>query len=117
MLSRVFGEGLPHKVSVYVPSTTDVRESLDSEAANKVVDSVRRYLANLFGGATAVSAEGSWVAQDGTLVTEKVTIVYAFTPQLTRAQLLDIKRYATQLKRELGQEAIAVEIDSKLFFV
>ncbi len=117
MVDRVFGQGFHHRVAVYVPGTTAVREALTKETAERYVLRVQRSMAKRFGGATAFSASGGWVSQSGYLVTEQVTIVYSFSESLSTGDLIFIKKLATYLKRELRQEAVAVEIDGELVFV
>lgn len=113
----VFGKGLKHFVAIYVPSTVNVDKALDENTANAAIESALRFLSTQFGGATALRANGGWVASDGSLVTESVTVVYAYAAKLSRQQLRDIKAYALGLKAQLGQEAIAVAINRKLHFV
>ncbi len=117
MKADVFGKGLTNKVSLYVPSTVDIRQSLTESATEEYVNRSLRFLANLFGGATALSAQGAWEAQSGDLVTEQVTIVYAFSDTLTSDHLTAVRQFCEALKRELRQEAVAVEINGELFFV
>jgi len=74
-------------------------------------------MASEFGGATSVPARGVWLSADGTLVTEDVTIVYSFTENLSKEQLERVRVFCLNLKQELEQEAIAVEIAGKLRFV
>ena len=95
----------------------NVSKTLDGSAADKLVSRGLRFLSESFGGATVLTARGSWVAQDGKVIIEQLTIVYAFTPRLTRAKLRTVKQFALTLKAELGQEAVALEINDKLFFV
>lgn len=115
--ARVFGEGLANKVTLYIPSTTDVDSKLSEDAAAEVVNRAARLLADRFGGATAVPAQGAWVAESGKLVVERITLVYAFSGKLTTDDLESIKLFCEALKVELKQEAIAVEINGVLAFV
>lgn len=116
-VAEVFGSGLTHKVSVYVPSTVDVNQSLNESAAKEIIHRVQREMSNLFGGATAITTEGAWVSQSGELVTEQVTVVYSFADVLASDVLVQIKTLAESLKVELKQESVAVEIDGMLVFV
>ena len=75
MKNLKFKFDLDSKVSIYVPSTTDVNVPVDnSEYVRKVITK----LASMFGGATASRAVGGWVAATGETIIEDVTIVYAF---------------------------------------
>ena len=114
---QVFGDGLNHRVTLYVPSTENVKIKLSEVASRQFVERTLRFLSELFGGATAVQASGSWLAGNGGLVIESVTLVYSFTITLNVDSLQAIRQYAVQIRDELGQEAVAVEIDGKLYFV
>lgn len=116
-IAKVFGDGLGNKVALYVPSTADVDQALSESAAKEVVNRSLRLFSDLFGGATAVPASGAWVASDGELVVESVTIVYSFSGELTTDSLTKIKLFCEALKAELGQEAIALEVNGALVFV
>jgi hypothetical protein len=113
-VAQVFGtSGWEHKVTLYIPSTTDVDKHLSADTAKDVVTRAKRLLANIFGGATAISAEGSWLSGE-TLVDESVTLVYAFSNELTEDALSKIRLFCEELKSELRQDAIALEIDNRL---
>lgn len=116
-VNGVFNEGLPHRVTIYVPSTINVDAALDSETAERLVEDTLRFLSSLFGGATAPQSRGAWVSNTGVLVIESVTQVYANSRQLSHEVLVQIKTYVVELRERLGQEAIAVELDGTLFFV
>lgn len=111
------GSGLKHRVAVYVPSTTNVNVRLDERTALEWENSALTLLSTLFGGATAMPVRGGWVTNEGTLVTENVTIVYAFVNDLTTDSLLKVREFVLRMKVALGQEAVAVEIDGQLLFV
>lgn len=116
-ISKVFGAGWTNKVTLYVPSTADVDRPLDANTAEAIVTRSLRLLATLFGGATAIRAQGAWLTENGRLVLEGTTLVYAFSEQLTTDDLTTVKAFCEALKAELGQEAVAVEINGDLRFV
>ena len=116
MYGEVFGQGLSERVAVYVPSTFGVADKADSALVQNWIIATHRFLAGQFGGATSQLALGSWVADSGLLVTEDVTIVYAYAARLTRADLGAIKTYAISLKQAFRQETVAIEINGSLFF-
>lgn len=117
MFAEVFGSGLSNKVALYVPSTLNVTEQADDALVSGWVTKTHVFLAGLFGGATSQLALGSWITANGELVTEKVTIVYAYADSLTREHLTALKAYALDLKQALKQEAIAVDLNGILFFI
>lgn len=118
VLEWVFGrQWLGQRVAVYVPSTRAVNEPLTTETAEAVVERTARFFSHLFGGATAQPAVGYYVASDGTLVIENITIVYAYTRRLSRHQRQAVFDYCEVLKAELGQELVTVEVNGKIRFV
>jgi hypothetical protein len=117
-LQWVFGsQWLGNRVAVYVPSTYNVNQVLTNEAAERVVGETARFLSQLFGGATSQTATGYYVASDGTLVTEEVTIVYSYTRRLSRNDRKAVFDYCRDLKLRLGQELVTVEVNGKLRFL
>lgn len=116
-MNEVFGTAFSHRVSIYVPGTQGVSGELSADARADVLNETLRLLGGLYGGATAVEARGAWVASDGTLVIETVTVVTSYTDKRDVAKARIVKRYCEQLRERLGQEAIAVEVNGKLYFV
>lgn len=108
---------LTHSVAVYVPSTRDVDTPLAEAEIKALVQRTGEFLTERFGGATAVVGTGYYVAKDGRLVTELVTRVYAFSSQVTTSDRLAVIEYAAQLRDEIGQESVSVEVDNKLRFI
>lgn len=106
---------LNHAVAIFVPSTMDVNQTTDNAAQ---VQATLAFLGNLFGGATSSDAEGVWRSEDSGLVTEQVTIVRTFVAKKALDQHIDdVIGFAADLKKEMKQEAIAVDIDNQLVLV
>lgn len=108
---------LSHVVKVYVPSTVKGDIPITEEAHQKYVDQALTQLSEWFGGATAIPGEGAWVDDNGKLIKEKVTIVYAFTDRLDKNAINQVVGYAQKLKDDLAQSAISLEVDGKLYFI
>lgn len=106
-----------NRVALYVPSTSDINKKLPPESAARAVNATMRLLSRLFGGATAMPANGAWLASNGELVVENVTIVYAYAAELGVETMNEIRYYASAMRRVLGQDAIALEINSGLEFI
>lgn len=103
------------KVSVYVPSTVNVNESVDNSA--QVMDVITK-LSKLFGGATASKAVGGWVCENGQTVVENVTIVYAFcTSEQLNNNIDEVIAICENLRDSMKQEAISLEINGQLGFI
>ena len=115
MKSLKFKFDLDSKVAIYVPSTINVNEETDNTA--QVLRIIRR-LSELFGGATASDAVGGWVSESGETVIEKVKIVYSFcTSDQLKEHISTIIEICEELKTEMSQEAITLEINGQVKFV
>lgn len=103
------------EVAIFVPSTINVNEAIDN---TQFVKTTLAKMSCLFGGATAQSAFGGWVAEGGNLVTEKVTIVYAnCTSEQLENNIAECVDYAKQLCKQMSQECISVRVNGKLGFI
>ena len=106
---------LNHSVALFVPSTMDVDQSVDNRAQ---VQETLSFFGNLFGGATSSNAEGAWRSEDSGIVTEQVTIVKTFVSRKALDTYLDeVFSFASQLKVNMKQEAVAVSVDNRLILV
>lgn len=113
VLSNLFE--LSSNVKIYVPSTIDVDQETDNQA---MVEHVETVLAGYFGGATAMQALGSWLAQNGKLVFEKVTVVQSYcTEEQLNSHIEDVVNLALYVKKEMSQEAVSLEVNNKLYLV
>lgn len=106
---------LSSSVKIYVPSTIDVNQSFDSP---EWIDKTLKFLASCFGGSTATKALGAWVSTNGELVKERVTVVFSYASQPDLETNIDeIYNFCLTMKKALGQEAIALEVNNELYFV
>jgi hypothetical protein len=107
---------LPERIAIYVPSTVNVNEPASAEIVQNWVTETRRFLSTEFGGATSIAAIGSWNS-NGVVITEDVTIVYAFASKLTDVETDKVFAFAAALRDTFSQEAVSVEINGKLVLV
>lgn len=115
MKTLKFKFDLDSKVAIYVPSTLNVNEQTDN--TEQVLQIIRK-LSQLFGGATASDAVGGWVAENGQTVIEQVKIVYSFcTSDQLKENFCEILQICEDLKNEMSQEAITLEINGQVKFV
>lgn len=106
---------LPERVALYVPSTQDVAHATDNAAQ---VERVARDFCGWFGGATAQQSAGYWMSDAAGLVREAVTIVYAAcTAAQLREHLPDVLQLAQQIKQDMAQEAVSVELNGALYII
>ena len=103
------------RVAVYVPSTVDVNQATDNA---EQVDGTLRLLSSLFGGATAADAMGCWLSDAGSLIKERITVVYAYcsSDQIKEA-IEQVLSHAESIKQAMKQESVAIEVNGELYFV
>lgn len=106
---------LNKKVSIYVPSTMHDKPAPEN-IVNYYVNDTLKKLSQLFGGATATRAIGSWYSSElGKLITENITICYAYCEDYNRDDLVAI---CENLKTVFQQESVSLELsDQGLIFV
>lgn len=106
---------LPQRVALYVPGTQGPATATDNAAQ---VERVAREFCSWFGGATAQQSTGYWMSDAAGLVREAVTIVYAAcTAAQIREHLPDVLQLAQQIKAEMQQEAVSVELNGALYII
>ena len=102
-------------VKIYVPSTVNVNDRADNK---KQVDNALSFLSDKFGGATSYEALGCWKSPTEGLVKEQVTVCESFTDSSgLQSHTSTLIKYCELLKEEMSQEAIALEVNNKLYFV
>lgn len=106
---------LKSKITVYVPATVSVNQEIDNAA---YVERVARTLSACFGGATASPVRGYWVSDSGELVKESTTMIFAYCSTADAEKYIDdVVSLCYELKREMGQEAIALEYNGEMYFI
>jgi CRP-like cAMP-binding protein len=109
--------GRTNAISLYIPTTVDVNAALDT---TPYVERTLAFLGQRFGGATTTTmkARGVWNSAEVGLVSEDIHIVRSYATQADLdAHLQQILDYVEQLKHELRQEAMAVEINQRLMLI
>jgi len=106
---------LKSKVTVYVPSTTDIDREVDTR---HYIDTVASLLSSCFGGATSTPCIGYWNSDTKGLVKEKTTQVFAYADTESLERHLDsIIDYCVVMKETLKQDAIAFELNNQMYFI
>lgn len=106
---------LGSKITIYVPSTVDV----DKQVSNtKYVSAVAEKLSVLFGGATSTPARGYWVSENGKLVKESTTLVFAYADtQALEKHIDEVVELCEWLRNEMTQETVALELNGEMYFI
>ncbi len=104
-----------NQISLFIPTTYDVDKPLDT---SKYIDETLTFLGQRFGGATSEEVKGIWNSNEIGLVGERLYKVhtYATTPDLQK-YLNEVIEYMKQMKEELKQEAMALEINQRLTLI
>ena len=106
---------LSSKVTVYVPSTMDIDKPVDTSA---YIDNCATLLSNCFGGATSTETLGYWTSPTMGLVKERSTMVFAYcTDTDLQAHIEKVIDFCENMKTELKQDAIALEINGEMYFI
>ena len=113
--TNVLSYNMDNKVSVYVPSTVNVNKRIDNK---KQVMAIIKQMSLLFGGATSYECVGGWVADNGDIVTEQVNIVYSFCDKKSlNNNLANVINICQQIKKDMKQEAVTLEVNGKATFI
>jgi hypothetical protein len=103
------------QVKIYVPSTVDVNKSFDS---SEWIEKAMSELSSYFGGSTSSKALGAWISGKGDLVKEDVTVVFSYATQAQLEINIDkVYEFCLEMKKELLQESIALEVNGELYLV
>lgn len=106
---------LSSKITVYVPSTTDIDKVIDN---TEYVDTCATLLSNCFGGATSTNTLGYWMSPSAGLVKEKSTMVFAYcTTEDLNKHLDKVVDFCIAMKKELKQDSIALEFNNEMYFI
>ena len=114
--SEIFGrfETMKEYVSIYVPSTVQVDRPINNEL---FVNAVQHEMSKIFGGSSTMEVNGTYLAKNGELVAERVTMVKSFAKEITAEMASQIIALAQYLKQAMGQESVAVEYNGQMVFV
>lgn len=107
------------KLSVYVPSTHNyfIGDNKTVMPANpvireQVVSWIETILANKFGGASTVQLQGSWIdSNNGALIHEDITQVYALVNEVTADTMLLLQNIGQAIKALFNQDSVLVSVD------
>jgi CRP-like cAMP-binding protein len=104
-----------NSLGIIIPTTTNGNEATDTAP---YVDEAMSFMAERFKGATCKEANGIWHSEKLGLVGEVVYIVHSYATSADMNRYLDeLVEYTKKLKRELRQEAMALEVNHKLTLI
>ncbi|MEO0899373.1 MAG: cyclic nucleotide-binding domain-containing protein [Bacteroidota bacterium] len=104
-----------NSIGVYIPSTMDANQYIDT---THYKEKTLNFMAERFGGATCKTGTGVWNSEQLGLIGESVYIIHSYITQTDLNRHLDeVLDYIRGLKKELRQEAMALEINRKLTLI
>lgn len=107
--------GRTNQIGVYIPTTIGVDASADTSS---YVNRTLAFLGKLFGGATSNQAQGVWNSDQVGLVSEQVYVVRTYVTKADMDHYLgQVLEFVEQLKQELQQEAMALEVNQKMMLI
>ena len=106
---------LSSKVTVYIPSTKNINETINN---TEHINNCASLLSECFGGATSTPALGYWMSNTVGLVKESTTMVFAYASDTDlQTNIEKVITFCENLKTELSQDAIALEINGEMYFI
>ena len=104
-----------NSIGIFIPTTLDADQEADT---SQYMDQAMNFMAERFGGATCKTANGVWHSEKLGLIGEVVYIVHSYITQADMNSHLDeVVDYIKTLKKELRQEAMALEVNQKLTLI
>lgn len=105
---------LTHTVGIFIPSSIDTNQNADTSTQ---IEAALQFFDNLFGKTANSEAKDIW-QNSSHPVTEQVVIVRTFVSKQALDSNLDaIIEFAVNLKKDISQEAVAIDIDNQLVLV
>lgn len=102
-------------IGIFIPTTFDVNTYFDT---TPYIDRTLAFLGERFGGATSEEVKGIWNSEEIGLVGETLFKVHAYATSRDIKEYLDeVVEYIREIKKELKQEAMAMEINQKLTLI
>ena len=103
---------------IYVPSTSNVGDTIPKAELDKRVDEVERFVANKFGGYTETETDGGYKSTSGKIIEEDIVKVSVFAKandwkKNEKSVISKVRRWA----KKWGQEAIGFEYEGDLYYV
>jgi hypothetical protein len=106
---------LSSHVRFYVPSTVSANVQVDTA---EIADLVSVRFSEWFGGATRFNALGTWVSPQHGLIKEAVVVVDSYCSEdALNDHAGDVVDLAAEIKDRLKQEAVAIEVNNKLYLI
>ncbi len=102
-------------IGIFIPTTFDVNTHFDT---TPYIDRTLAFLGERFGGATSEEVKGIWNSEEIGLVGETLFKVHTYATSRDLKEYLDeVVEYIREIKKELKQEAMAMEINQKLTLI
>ena len=105
---------LANEVAIFVPSTFG-ESSADPALIARIIDQALVELSSVNGGATVTNGIGAWIASDGKLIKEEVTIVSSNCGEVTPQTLRTLAKLRRFVRESMEQEAVTIRVNGTLY--
>lgn len=103
---------LTQKISLYIPTNVEGKIIDNSDMTKKAAS----FFSDLFGGASVMKISGVWNGWNG-VTFEDINLVYSFAEELDDESIDEVFQFAADMKKEMRQEAVSVEINNALYLI
>ena len=104
---------LSHLASIFVPSTVNVNQTVDT---SQIVNGILAQLSAQFGGASMQDVTGAWLSDSSGLVVESVKRIFCYGTDKDEL-FAAFSSLAEELKTELTQDAVLIDVDNVGYLV
>lgn len=109
---------LERRIAVYVPSTINGNQPAPQTLIDQILVETKSTMAKLFGGFTAINANGGYFSEEHGLIEEQITMVIAFATEADyQTKQAEVFALAQSIARRMTQEVVAVELPYGLKFI
>lgn len=109
---------LNNRIAFYVPSTQEGSNKISKKAFIERTQEVTKLLCKWYGGASTEQVQGSYMLDNGTLVTETVNKVIAFaTDEAYKKNASALVMLASRKCKDWTQETIGLETNGTFYLI
>lgn len=109
---------LPNRIAFYVPSTKEGSKKTSKIEFAERTQEVTKLLCKWYGGASVQQVTGSYLLENGILVTETVNKVLAFaTDEAYSSNSVNLIQLASKKCKEWTQETIGLETNGTFYLI
>lgn len=104
-------------IAIYIPSKDKDGNLLYSVQRREWITKATVTMSSMFGGVTSYEVEGSWVSDEGVLMTEDVSVLKSFYSGSDETSRHIVTELALAIKKDLRQDAVTIEQNGGVDFI